>query len=207
MPFAKLIADQMRKPSGMLGRFIVARSMNRTNVGISRLTIQLLNIQPADRVLDIGFGGGVTMEMMLPLAYKGLVAGIEVSDIMIKRAKKTLNNIACQGKAEVKEGAASQIPYESNYFDKVCTINCIYFWPDPADGLKEIIRVLKPSGALVIAVYLKEEFEKYPPVACGFNIYTDEELQKLLEDAGFINIRIERWATKPYTSVFAIGSK
>ena len=89
----------------------------------------------------------------------------------------------------------------------MCTINCIYFWPDPAIGLKETIRILKPGGVLVIAVYLAEEFEKYPPAAYGFNIYSDGKLKILLEDAGFSNTRIEHRVTKPYTSVFAIGVK
>jgi arsenite methyltransferase len=207
MFFTKLIAKQMKEPSGIVGRFIIARGMNRTNADIFRSAIQILDVKSADRVLDIGFGGGATMEKMIGLASNGLIAGVETSSVMLKQGRKKFKQDIVQGKVELKEGSASSIPYGNNYFDKICTINCIYFWPDPVAGLKETFRVLKPGRILVVANYLKEEFERYPPSRYGFNIYSDNQLQKLLEDSGFSEIKIEHRASKPFTSIFAIGKK
>jgi ubiquinone/menaquinone biosynthesis C-methylase UbiE len=196
----------MQRPRGLLSPFI-ARSMNQVNSEILDSTIQLLEIKPADRLLDVGFGGGGAMERMIRQARGGLVAGIDTSGAMLRYTRKKFKPEIVQGEIEVREGSASDIPYDGDYFDKICTINCIYFWPDPGAGLKEILRVLKPGGMLVIAVYLKEEFQRYPPASFGFNVYSDAQMLEMLDAVGFGEARIEHRASKPYTSVFAIGKK
>jgi SAM-dependent methyltransferase len=66
---------------------------------------------------------------------------------------------------ELKAGNFTKIPYEDGFFDKVCVINCIYFWPNPVVDLKEILRVLKNKGKLIISVYTKEMAKK--SLSCG----------------------------------------
>ncbi len=205
MTIAELIARQMQEPSGIIGRFIIGRAMNRTNSDIIAFTVQSLDIDSTDRVLDIGFGGGAAIERMVKLADSGLVVGVETSAAMLKQALKKFDRAINAGRVQIKEGSVTKIPYDDGFFNKVCTVNCIYFWPEPAPVMKEIFRVLKPSGRVVVAVYLKEEFERYPPSRYGFRIYSDTRLQELLEEAGFNEVEIEHRSSKPYTSVLAVG--
>lgn len=206
MFWEKYFARQAGHPSGITsGMFVLG--MNRVDGYVNRVTVQLLRIDSTDRILDIGFGGGVAIAEMAKLAHAGLVAGIEISDAMVKRGRKKLNKLISQGKVEIKEGSASQIPYPTGFFDKVSTINCIYFWPDPVAGLKEVHRVLKSGGVFILSVVPKEQLEKFPPARHGYAIYSDSQLQDFLKGTGFTNIRTEHRKHWPFDATFVIGNK
>jgi ubiquinone/menaquinone biosynthesis C-methylase UbiE len=101
MIFDKLIASQLAHPRGMFSGFI-ARQMNRTNANINKTTVQLLQINPANRMLEIGFGGGDALNEVGKLVQSGLLAGIEVSDTMLKRGRKRFSNFIFQGENGVE---------------------------------------------------------------------------------------------------------
>jgi ubiquinone/menaquinone biosynthesis C-methylase UbiE len=202
----RFIGRQLGHPSGITSG-LVAIFMNRTHAYMNKATVQLLGINSTDRVLDIGFGGGSAMVEMTKLAHGGLVAGIEVSDAMLKRGRKKFSKLISQGQVELKEGSASQIPYPPGFFNKVSTVNCIYFWPDAVAGLKEVHRVLKNGGVFVISVFSKDQLEKFPPARHGFAIYSDGQLQDFLNTAGFVNIRTEHIKHRPMSATLIIGSK
>ena len=206
MFWERYFAKQAGHPSGIASGIFVL-GMNRVDGYVNRVTVQLLGINSTDRILDIGFGGGVAIVEMTKLAPGGLVAGIEISDAMLKRGRKKFNKLISQGKVELKEGSASQIPYPSGFFDKVSTINCIYFWPDLVAGLKEVHRVLKNGGVFILSVVPKEQLEKFPPARHGYAIYSDSQLQDFLKGAGFVNIRTEHRKHRPFGATFVIGSK
>jgi arsenite methyltransferase len=185
----RFIGRQLGHPSGITSG-LVAIFMNRSNAYVNRMTVQLLGLNSTDRVLDIGFGGGIAIVEMTRLAQGGLVAGIDTSDAMLKRGRRKFSKLISQGKVELKEGSVSQVPYKDGFFDKVSAVNSIYFWPDPVAGLKEVHRVLKNGGIFILSVVPKEELEKFPPARHGFAIYSDGQLQDFLNRAGFTNIRI-----------------
>jgi SAM-dependent methyltransferase len=83
----RFIASQFRKPSGMLGR-LIGNGMARGNEPEARWTIDLLNIQPDSRVLEIGFGPGVAIEYAAQQAVQGHVSGIDYSETMVQVARK-----------------------------------------------------------------------------------------------------------------------
>ena len=202
----EFIGKQLGHPSGMMSG-LVAVFMNRNTAYMNKMTVQLLGINQTDRALDIGFGGGVGILEMTKLAQDGLVAGIDISDAMLKRGRKKFSKLISQGKVELSEGSASQIPYKDGFFDKVSAVNSIYFWPDPIAGLKEVHRVLKNGGVFILGVFPKEWLEKLPFARHGFAIYSDGQLQDFLNGAGFTNIRIEHRKHKPVSATFVIGSK
>ena len=202
----RFIGKQLGHPSGIMSG-LVAVFMNRNTAYMNKMTVQLLRINQTDRALDIGFGGGVGIVEMTKLAQDGLVAGIDISDAMLKRGRKKFSKLISQGKVELSEGSASQIPYEDGFFDKISAVNSIYFWPDPIAGLKEVHRVLKNGGVFILGVFPKEWLEKLPFTRHGFAIYSDGQLQDFLNGAGFTNIRIEHRKHKPVSATFVIGSK
>jgi len=204
--FHKFIARQLGHPSGIFSS-LIALFLNRTNTDINQATVELLDIKSGDRVLEIGFGGGAAMEQMTRLVENGLVAGIDISDSMVKRAKNKFVKSISQGKVQIKKGDASQIPYQRGYFDKVCAVNTIFFWPEPVKCLKEMHRILKASGLIVLSVDAKEDIEELPLTRYGFVLYSDNELRNLLNEAGFVDIRVERRKGKSSTSVLLIATK
>jgi ubiquinone/menaquinone biosynthesis C-methylase UbiE len=202
----KMIAGQTKHPHGIFSSIVVHR-MNNTNVNINNMTVQLMQIGPADRVLEIGFGGGEALNEMIKLIQSGLLAGIEISDAMIKRCRKRFGSDISRGKMELKKGRSDKIPYEDGFFDKVCVINCIYFWSNPTDDLKEILRVMKNRAKLVISAYTREMIQKHSFARYGYTFYTDSQLQDLLDKAGFSDIRIERRENQPIETILTLATK
>jgi ubiquinone/menaquinone biosynthesis C-methylase UbiE len=185
MNLIELIAHQARQPSGKLGG-IFAIYMNFGNNYLNKLTVQALDIQPNDHILEVGFGGGVALYKILENIHGGFVAGIDYSPDMVKRGKRKFQKSIASGKMTLVEGNVTSMPFDDVSFDKVCTINTIYFWPDPTAGLKEILRVLKPGGRLVVGVGAKDSMDKLRITRYGFSLYSEQELKDLLTQAGLV---------------------
>ena len=200
------IARQLGHPSGVFSGFIAA-FMNRQTAGINDTTIQLLEISPTDRTLDIGFGGGSAISKVAELAPDGLVVGIDISKAMLKRGRNKFRELISRGKVELKEGSAAKIPYENAWFDKVYTVNTIYFWPDPAAGLKEILRVMKKGATFVLTFFTEKAVERIHGSRYGFTIYSEGQLRALFDEAGFINFRIEHREHKRFPASFVVANK
>ncbi len=195
MLFEELLAKQLSQPSGVLGS-ITAFSMNRSNSDLNREAIELLNLKPEDRVLEVGFGGGEAIGRLIAKTPNGHVAGIDISDSMVQRGQTKFREYLSSGRLELKKAGVSEIPYDSGTFDKALTVMSIFFWPDPVASLREILRVLKSRGMLVLAVRSKEWMERFPPARHGFSIYSDDQLWSLFDQAGFANIHTEARETK-----------
>ncbi len=194
MMINRFISSKFRHPTGLFGR-LVGNAMARNNEPAVNWTISLLNIQPSDRVLEIGFGPGVGIEYAAQKAVQGFVAGIDASATMVQVAQKR-NAVAIQaGHVDLKHGEMSSLPFANESFDKAATIHCIYFWDNAIACLKEIHRILKPSGLLAVTFLPKDTWIKQqkPPVPPPdlFTLYNSDEIAQLLISAGFRNVQIE----------------
>jgi ubiquinone/menaquinone biosynthesis C-methylase UbiE len=185
MNLMQFIARQARQPSGKFSG-IFAIYMNLGNNYLNKLAVQALDIQPNDHILEVGFGGGVALYKILKNIHGGFVAGIDYSPDMVKRGKSKFQKPIASGTMTLVEGNVASMPFNDTSFDKVCTVNTIYFWPDPTVGLEEILRVLKPGGQLVIGVGAKDSMEKHRVMRYGFTLYSEQEIRDLLTQAGFV---------------------
>jgi len=180
---ARAIAAQLRYPTG-LGGLLVARLMNRGNALMNRRAVELLEVTPQHTVLDIGFGGGVSFPALLAAAAEGRVEGLEMSSDMIARATRRYAREIEAGRLRLAPGRVEAMPYAARSFDRVVTVNTIYFWADPARALAEIRRILRPDGRLVLAYRPAEVLRKLPMTAYGFAIREDGEIRDLVAAAG-----------------------
>jgi arsenite methyltransferase len=196
--FSERLAGQLRRPSGLPGRGM-AYVLRRANRRINRGAITRLDLGPEDSVLEIGFGGGGALAGVLRRT-RGPVAGIEISDSMLAHAKRRFRRELAKGSLELHRGDVAEIPYEDASFDRVLSVNTIYFWPGAATGLAEIRRVLRPGGRLLLATATNEEMEKRAWTRHGFRIFEDSELEKLLRDAGFEEVAVERDGVRVFSS-------
>lgn len=113
--------------------------------------VELLHVAHGDRVLEVGFGPGVTLTALLARASQGLVAGVDVSESMVQQARSHYAAAIAAGRLEIRHGDASSLPYEDATFDKVCGAQVLYFWPDPVATVHELRRVLRSGGTLALA--------------------------------------------------------
>ena len=200
------LAQQFRQPSGFLGKLLgFLFRMNREG---NDWTIGLLEIQPTDHVLEIGFGPGLAIQKAATLASQGRVAGVDFSEVMLRQARKRNAAAITAGLVELKLGAAATLPYTDNSFDKIFAANVIYFWRDPLANLKEVRRVLKPGGRLALYLIAKEDLAKFKLTQTGvYTLYTGEEVVALLAQAGFHRARFETKAERLRTGVCALAEK
>src|SRR5579884_408998 len=133
-------------PQGVVGRF-VGELMVRQHQIETAWTVSLADVQPADRVLEIGFGAGKAIELLAEKTTHGFVYGIDLSATMVKRAEERNAQAVRAGQVILQQGEATQLPFAENYFDKVVSIHTFYWWAeDPLIILTEMFRVLKPGG-------------------------------------------------------------
>ena len=104
-------------------------------------------------------------------------------------------DIGCGGKMEVLEASVEHLPFEEGSFDKIITVESFYFWPDPAENLKEVLRILKKGGVflLIADIYQKEGLrESVLENIKQYHLFnpTKEEFRRLFEQAGFAETRI-----------------
>ena len=183
------ITKQFGNPSGFVGKFIGNR-MAKGNIRDAQWTISLLDIQPQHRILEIGFGPGVSTQIASEKASKGFIAGIDHSKTMVQAASQRNADAIQSGRMELKQGEVYSLPYPDESFDIAFSLHSIYFWQKPLDCLKEIMRVLKPGGYLALTILPKDKWR--PNVDTNImTLYFGKELASLFSKAGYQNVRVE----------------
>jgi ubiquinone/menaquinone biosynthesis C-methylase UbiE len=122
--------------------------MARANRKCAAWVIDLLDVQPSDKVLEVGFGPGVGIQLLTSSASAGYVAGVDPSMEMVAQArnKKAIES----GRADLRHGSVASLPFADNTFDKALAINSMQVWPDAVAGLREMRRVIKPGGEVAL---------------------------------------------------------
>ncbi len=209
MGVPEFFADQLRNPSGVFGRVVMSRFFDRSSRAINQQTMRSLALEPTDRVLEVGFGSGDLIGHMAPVVRQGSVAGVDVSPDMVAVGAKRLASLVGAGRVDLRCAGAEALPYDDGYFTKACTVNTVYFWPEPAEALRELARVLHPGGRLVVAFSPAEAMRKMPRrlTEHGFTLYEPDEMRRLLEDAGFGGIEMVPGHGPRGDFVCAIGTK
>jgi ubiquinone/menaquinone biosynthesis C-methylase UbiE len=113
--------------------------------------IDLLAVQPHDRVLEVGFGPGGGIALLAQAAAAGSVAGVDASVEMVRQATARNRYAMQSGWVDVRHGTAECLPFAENTFDKALAMNAMQVWTDVATGLREMRRVLKPGGSIALA--------------------------------------------------------
>ncbi len=183
------IARQLSRPTGLLGKLVVA-VMNRYNAKVNAYALEMLHLTSSDRVLEIGFGGGLNIPYLLD--HAGFVMGVDRSPDVVRNAKTKFAAAAESGKASFREASIEALPFESETFDKICTVNTIYFWNSLDHGFEEIFRVLSPGGTVAVGFLPKHWMDKGDFPSDIFSPRTPEEVIVALERAGFTQVHITR---------------
>jgi arsenite methyltransferase len=181
--FQAQLARQLGHPSGLAGR-VVARGLNRGNKRLITEVVQALTPSARATVADIGFGGGLGLELLLKAADDTVVHGIEVSSSMIRRAQTRFGDELSSGRLHLHLASVAQLPLGDASLDGAITVNTLYFVSDLDRAFDEVARVLRRSGRLVIGIGDPEAMSELAFAAHGFRLRAVEEISDALSSAG-----------------------
>lgn len=176
--------------------------MNRGNAALNSAVLRELELAGTDRVLEIGFGGGVALASLVGAA--DFVGGVDRSKDMVQRARSRFADAVAQGRADFREGSVEAIPFGDASFGKVCTANTVYFWRSLDEGFSEIRRVLSPGGRAVVGFVPKDRMDRMGVPADIFMPRTPEEIVSSMNRTGFRDVQTVRAPTSA-SRVVAVG--
>ena len=181
---------QIAKPTGFYGK-ILARGMALGHRAFYENTAKALRLTENDRYLEIGFGSGLFIKKYA--SHVSRIAGLDHSQDMVALATSVNRRLIDAGKAELRRGDASSIPWEDNEFSAAAAIETFYFWAEPEVALREILRVLAPSGRLVIEMaYNRDDGLDHIKLVrkTKVSLYSGDEMKGLLVGAGFSEVAV-----------------
>ncbi|RUT71044.1 class I SAM-dependent methyltransferase [Flavobacterium cupreum] len=178
------IAAQLKHPTGEKG-IEMAKMMHETNINMTRHSIQNLNIKAGDSVLELGHGNAGHLELIFEQAEKLKYYGLEMSELMFQEARQINRNFVSQKQAFFSLYDGNAIPFQDSFFDKIFTVNTIYFWQEPENFLMEIYRILKADGNFCLTFADESFMKQLPFTAYEFTLYTTEKLKQLIEKTAF----------------------
>jgi SAM-dependent methyltransferase len=184
---SELVARQSRRPSGWLGE-IVARVMALETAPANRIALEQLAVQDGEAILEVGCGHGSTLARIARGPF-GSLAGVDASEVMVRLASKRLRPSIAAGRAEVSLATSDALPFASGRFDAAFAVHVLYFWSDPRADLRELGRVLKPGGRILLGYRPRDEQTRAALPASVYSLRSQQEVEGLLAGAGFVAIR------------------
>ncbi|MBK8611061.1 MAG: class I SAM-dependent methyltransferase [Chitinophagaceae bacterium] len=180
----KIMAAQLRKPSGNEG-LATADWMSNLNYHIIQETLKILNAGTNDSILEIGMANGYYVKEILERSETIRYTGLDFSELMVFEARKLNARWIEAGRARFVHGDVNTTKFADDTFDKIFTVNTIYFWEEEKSMLQNLGRILKPGGEFIIAFRPKHQSEKFPFTKYGFKQYSLAEAANLLVVNGF----------------------
>lgn len=181
---------QVGLPRGLAGR-ITFIFMNRGHKSIYQNMAQVLQLQPEDDLLEVACGNGYFLKKHASHVHS--VAGLDLSELAVKMATKRNKDRVVAGTAEFVQGEASQLPWKDSKFSVATAMGGFPMFPKPLESLKEMYRVLRPGGRVVVNIEWNAEdgkdhskdVKKY-----GMWLWTEDDVRTMLREAGFSDISI-----------------
>jgi ubiquinone/menaquinone biosynthesis C-methylase UbiE len=177
-------ARQLRNPEGDVG-IAVAEWLNETNQQANHEAVELLDLEPKDYVLEIGFGNGRAVPDVVAQAAGVRYAGIDISPTMVDEATRFNAALVAAGVASFHLGSAECMPFGEATFDRVFSTGVTHFWADPRAPLAEVRRVLRLGGTSQIGCLHPRSAPPFARPEYGFHLRDETEWRALHIAAGF----------------------
>jgi ubiquinone/menaquinone biosynthesis C-methylase UbiE len=168
--------------------------MEHHHLDITRKAMRLMNLRPGDRVLDLGCGAGWATRLLARAVAdeerSGQVAGLDVSDDMIRRAQDSSPGFA---NIEYVVGSAEQMPWPDNSFDRILSVESFYYYGNQRQALHELFRVASPGGGLFILINLYRDnpysLQWVDKLKVPVHVRSALEYVEMFQEHGFENVQ------------------
>lgn len=177
------LAAQLSRPHDKRG-LEVADMMHASNIGMTRNSIDNLNLETYDSVLEIGHGNGAHLPLLFEKSDSVQYTGFELSMLMHEEAIKANKQFLGQ-QARFILGTKPQLPFDSKEFSKIFTVNTLYFWEEPLEFLNDCYRVMKAEGLFCVTFAHKDFMEKLPFTKYIFKLYSVDDFKMIVEKSEF----------------------
>ena len=189
-PISALVARQLAHPSGWLGRTVMTRLLNRGNRELITETVDHVPLTPSTRLLDVGFGGGLALQLARQRGVTKLY-GVDASRDAVLQLTRASSDWIAGAELALAQGVVEQLPLGDQSVDAVISTNTVYFWKDLAAAFLELRRVLSPGGTLVLGFSGSEKLRSFTTVTRhGFLHHDNQELLDQACHAGFSAVRL-----------------
>ena len=203
--------NQCQKPAGLLGRFVLW-NMNSRHSKVTDWGMSHILIDKRDTILDAGCGGGRTVNKLAAIASQGKVYGVDFSGASVAFARRINKQWIDTGRVEIREASVSQLPFAADLFNVVTAVETHFWWPDLPSDMREVLRVLKPGGVLIVIAEVYKGAntvtaklaEKYALLS-GMKLLTVNEHRELFANAGYSDVKIIEEPRKGW--ICGIGKK
>jgi SAM-dependent methyltransferase len=151
-----------------------------SNVRRNRWVVSLLDVQPSDRILEVGFGPGIAIAALSALTPSGVVFGVDHSAVMVRVARRRNAAAVRAGRVDLSLAEADALPDFGAPLDKIVAVNSMGFWPEPVARLKELHALLGAGGTIAVASQ-----PRCPGATADTSAKAGQEIAARLRDAGF----------------------
>ena len=187
------IRSQFVRPRNFAGWLVgwemALRSSNRKR---NVWAVELLGVEPTDRVLEIGFGPGIAIRELSRRARQGLVCGVDHSEVMLRQARRRNRAAVGAGRVALRCASVERLPAFEEPFEKVLAVNNMGMWREPDERLKEIYSLMRSGGRIAIVSQ-----PRCPGATAQTTVVAGREISARLTEAGFVRIRSETLGLKP----------
>jgi ubiquinone/menaquinone biosynthesis C-methylase UbiE len=200
-PLKQAFVRQFKHPSGPMGA-LAGKMMARKNKRRIQWAVREMNIQPGERVLEIGHGPGVAIQEIVSRTPTCQVTGIDPSKVMHVQARRRNRKGIKGGSIGLRLGAAEEYDGQDGPFDLVFAINVLSFCSDPETVVEKAASWLKPSGRLVIVHQVPMKTVEKEVIDAR-----ESEIAAWMTKSGLQISRRQRLQAKPNPVMFIEGIK
>lgn len=179
------------KPVGEAGVMMLER-MNQSHDAVTNWGLDFLELEENQNAMDLGCGGGATLKRLYDRGIRHLT-GVDYSEVSVAESLRNNQELVSKGILQVVQASVEHLPFEDRTFDVIVTVESFYFWPDPEENLKEVHRVLKKGGHLLVILdtfetgtlseETRENIRKY-----RMTVPTEKEFTEMFRKAGFVAV-------------------
>lgn len=167
--------------------------MNNSHSALTDWALTHLEIDNGATVLDVGCGGGRTIEKLAQVATS--VYGVDYASGSVGESQSHNKQLIAEGRVHVERASVSQLPFTGDFFDVATAVETQYYWPDLANDMQEILRVLKPGGRLMIVAESykggRNDWLLGPVMRLiGSNRLSADDQRTLFQSAGYTEIEL-----------------
>ena len=201
------LMDQYKCPTGRQGKRVAAL-MNQSHKPLTLWGLTHVNIESNYVILDVGCGGGKTVSRLSKRAPLGKVFGIDYSADMVEYSRKVNKKLIAENRVEIVEASVEKTGFPDGFFDLATAVETYYFWSSLSNALKEIRRVLKPSGKLFVVNEMVKNgvYEiKHAKMIKQTHVHLIplEGIKDTMLSVGFVDVQVFTKAGSPWNAILA----